>query len=168
MLLLLLCYVVDCSLLVKTSKEQSLQLGERLRSLCREIKIYWVIYPSIFSLFRQRGRYVCIKRNHCLHLAEVIVPSFRCNAFSRSWVRWCPSAIPCRLASTLLFICCCTSERLISALMASYSIQQLSVVWIHWYFVLQCWGTDYMVAVSWALYFARAQRGCGGQVHHHI
>ena len=84
--------------------------------------MYRVIYPSICSLFRQRGRYVCIKRNHCPHLSGVVVPTFRCNAYSRSWVRWCPSAIPCRLASSRLFICCCTSGRLISALMAALSV----------------------------------------------
>ena len=102
-------------------KEQSLQLGERLRKNynIKIMKMYWVINPLICSLFRQRGRYVCIKRNRCPHLAGVIVPKSRWNAYSRSWVRWCPSAIPCRLASSRLFICCCTSGRLISALMAA-------------------------------------------------
>ena len=104
-----------------TSKEQSLQLWERMRTLYKGIKMYWVIYPSIFSLFRQRGRYVCIKRNHCPHFAGVIVPTFGCNACSRCWVWWCPSAIPCRLASSRLFICCCISGRLISVLMAALS-----------------------------------------------
>jgi len=78
--------------------------------------MYWVIYPSICSLFRQRGRYVCIKRNHCPYLAGVIVPTFRCNAYSRSWVQWCPSAIPCRLASSWLFLCSYTSGWLIAPL----------------------------------------------------
>ena len=68
----------------------------------KKIKVYRVIYPSICSLFRQRGRYVCIKRSHCPHLAGVIVPTFRC-----------------RLASSRAFICCCTSGRLISVLMAA-------------------------------------------------
>ena len=61
------------------------------------------------------------KRNHYPHLAGIIVPTFRCNACGRSWVWWCPRARPCRLASSRLFICCCTSGRLISALMAALS-----------------------------------------------
>ena len=52
-----------------------------------EYQIRWTIYPSIASLLRHRGKYVCIKRYHCPHLAAVMVPMFRCRACCNSWVR---------------------------------------------------------------------------------
>ena len=77
-------------------------------------------YPSISSLFKHLRIYVCINLYHCPHLAAVIVPIFLCRAWSSKWVWKWPNAIPCSLASALLFICSCCSGRLMSAFITAF------------------------------------------------
>ena len=77
-------------------------------------------YPSISSLFKHLGMYVCISLYHWPHLAGVIVPMFLCRVWSSKWVRKLPNAIPCRRAFSLLFICSCCSGRHMSAFMAAF------------------------------------------------
>ena len=101
------------------------QLGKKKFQNC-SITVYCNVmfcnYPSISSLFKHLGMYVCINLYHCPHLAAVMVPMFLCRAWSSNWVRKLPNAIPCRLASALLFICSCCSGRLMSAFMAAFKV----------------------------------------------
>ena len=51
-------------------------------SITVHINVMFCNYPSISSLIKHLGMYVCINLYHCPHLAAVIVPMFLCRAWS--------------------------------------------------------------------------------------
>ena len=61
----------------------------------------YILQPWMASLFKQRGMYVCMKRYHCPHFADVIIPIFRCRASRRRWVRNSPKG-SCRFLTASL------------------------------------------------------------------
>ena len=83
--------------------------------------LFWIlVYPSIISLFKHLGRYVCIKRYHCALLAAVTVSMFLCRASSSCCVRNSPNEIPLALASSLLSMRLWISGREMSDLIAAF------------------------------------------------
>ena len=82
---------------------------------------FWIlVYPSIISLFKHLGRYVCIKRYHRALLAAVTVSMFLCRASSSCCVRNSPDEIPLALASSLLSMRLWISGREMSDLIAAF------------------------------------------------